>query len=338
MATTRFTTDDALTKEAWEEKRFRETEKKSFWKKFMSSDMNSICNVITELEKDRGDAITVPLLKRCKMAAITGGGQLEGREDQLTYVNDRLTLEEYRIGIRVRKLIDQQRVLMDISKDAQSQLEIRGAEIIDELIFTELFSDATLYMYSDSTSVPKSTNALATALAALHATNSKLNPALISAARAIAKTGNNRDFNPITPVALEGGQGMLVLVTHPYALYDFKQNSAYQQAIREAQDRGKDNPLFRDAVAVWDNVVIYEHEDVPTGTSGGQFYAKAKLMGAQAMLWAWGIRPKIEQEYFDYKAEVGYGYSLVAGVKKPTFESKDFGSIELTLAATDIGS
>jgi hypothetical protein len=126
-------------------------------------------------------------------------------------------------------------------------------------------------------------------------------------------------------------------------MYDLKTNSTFQQAMREAQERGKDNPLFKMADAIWDGVLVKEAERNGNGTDGGGgsvAWTKCALMGAQSLVWAWGATPEIVQEEFDYKNEIGYGWGMMAGVGKPAFNitgtSAEYGSLAVYVSRTQI--
>jgi len=122
-------------------------------------------------------------------------------------------------------------------------------------------------------------------------------------------------------------------------MYDLRVDSTFQQAMKDAQDRGKDNPLFRSATAIWDDVVIHETERLPLFTDGGSgstVGAHCVLMGAQALVWAWGKRPEVVQDTFDYGNEHGFATKMIGKAGKPKFNSKDYAVIGVTLAATNI--
>jgi hypothetical protein len=54
MAKTNFTTNDALTKKAWEEKLFRDSVKEAYFAKFTSAGSDTIVSEKTQLTKDKG--------------------------------------------------------------------------------------------------------------------------------------------------------------------------------------------------------------------------------------------------------------------------------------------
>ena len=143
---------------------------------------------------------------------------------------------------------------------------------------------------------------------------------------------------------------------HPWQAFDLKNNATFAQAQREAQNRGKDNPIFTGALGVWDGVIIHEHEYVPhllaatttnfsfraatdvdsdTQFTNGVHAFRALLCGQQAAVFAQSKDSLgMVEETFDYKNKVGYATGLIGGIQKISFNSKDYGVIAVDTAAT----
>lgn len=338
MGKTAFATSDALTKKAWEEKLFRDTVKMSYFSKFMGSSSDGMVQVNEKLSKDKGDNITFGIRMRLQGAGVNSGQALEGNEEKLQTYSFNVSLEEYAHAVRDRGPLDRQRAMFSIDEESQDALKGWGAEKIDSLCFTTLFASASKIFYRDQAAgAISSTATAATAKSALGA-NSLITPALISAVKAWANTGGNRAQTPLRPIRING-KNYFVLLIHPDAMYDIKNNSDFAQARREALQRGNDNPIFSGSEAIWDGVVIHEHENCPIATDGGSgavAWTKGALLGAQALVWAWGKRPNVVAKEFDYGREHGYAWSMISAAGKPSFNSKDYGSVQLYLARTNI--
>jgi N4-gp56 family major capsid protein len=338
MAINSFATNDALTKKAWDEKLFRDVVKESYFSKFMSEKGDNLIHVKTQLERSQGDNVTFALRMRGEFEGVTGSTRLEGNENSLTFYSDSVSLELYRIGVRVDNKLDAKRVMFSIEDEAKEALKESGTNKIEKLAFDAILADATINCYQTSATNFLQTATPGTAKAALHATNSLITPAFLSALKTYAKTGGGRDFVPLRPIKI-GGKDYYVLLVHPDVVYDLKQNAVLQGAWENARERSMDNPLFRDAEVVWDGVVVHSNERVTIGTDGGGAsvaFCKGVLMGAQSLIWAWGQRPQTVTETFDYKREIGYGWDMMAGVSKPQFNSQDFGSIGVYCARTNV--
>jgi N4-gp56 family major capsid protein len=202
-----------------------------------------------------------------------------------------------------------------------------------------LLASPTKILYRDGVAgAPSGTASSSTAKTALTAANSKITPNFISALRVWAKTGGAAATYRIRPVKIEGAEFYILLV-NPAVMYDLRTDSTFQTAQKDAQDRGKDNPLFRGATAIWDNVVIHETERIPLFTDGGGASvagAFGALMGAQALCWAWGERPNTVQQEFDYENEMGWAWEMIAKAGKPKFNSKDYGTVGVVFSCTNV--
>lgn len=338
MAKNSFATNDASTKKAWDEKLFRDVVKESYFSKFMSEKGDNLIHVKTQLEKSQGDNITFALRMRGEFEGVTGDTPLEGNENKLDFYNDNISLQLYRIGVRVGGKLDKKRVMFSIEDEAKEALKESGTNKIEKLCFDAILGASTRNCYQTSATNFLQTATEATAKAALHATNSLITPAFLSALKTFAKTGGSRRVVPIRPIKISG-KDYFVLLVHPDVVYDLKQNAILQGAWENARERSMDNPLFRDAEIVWDGVVVHSNERVTIGTDGGGAavpFCKGVLMGAQSLIWAWGERPETVSETFDYKNEIGYAWNMMAGVKKPRFNSEDFGSIAVYCARTNV--
>lgn len=329
MAKTTVLTGNNLTQKLWEEDLFRDTEKESYFMPRFAGGSDKIIHVNTKLEKKQGDTVTFGIRMRLSGNGVTSNQTLEGNEEKLTTHDFSVSLEEYAHAVRDAGPLDRQRPIYDMDAESRDALKVWGAEKIDSLIFTALAASPTKTFYGGSATTDNTLTA-----------NDKLTPAIISKVRAWAKTGgattSGRAQTPIRPVRVDGRE-YFVLLVHPYVMYDLKRDSEFAQALREAEVRGPSNPLFHGAAAIWDNVVVHEHENITwTTNSGAVNFSKCLFMGAQAGVWAWGTRPKTVAAEFDYGREHGFSYQMIAKAGKPVFNSKDYAVVGVNVANTNI--
>jgi len=361
MANTTIATTDALRKEQWEEKLFRDTMVESFFMgrfagysvqnllKGMPFDStpNDILHVVTKLESKgktktrEGDKITFGLIPRISPTThpgVTSGQTLKGKEVALTWYNFSLELERYRQAVSAGTPIDWHRAAFAMAPEGRAALLNWGIEKLDVLSINALDVSTYSKIFYKTSSGVQGTDTWATAKAALTAADGKLTPAMVSFIGAWCKTGGGRARVPIRPIYVDG-KPYLVWVVHPDVLYDWKQDSTVFQAWREAQARGNDNPIFRGASYIWDNNVIHEYENITTGTDAGTGaipYAKCHVLGAQALCWAWGERPSLVEDTEDYEEELYYAWRMTGIAGKPNFNSLDYGSVMVALARTNV--
>lgn len=335
---TQVATGATLAKKLYNEELFRDVVKETYFgPRFMSAKGDNLVHVKTDLEKGKGESIVFGLRMRLTGDGVTEGQTLEGNEEAINLHNFTTTLSRYRHGVRDDGPMTRQRTAFNITAEQEMALKDWGGEKVDALLFTALLDSPSKVFYRNSSGVSTAGSA-ATAISGLDATNSKISLNHIAFMKTWAKTGGNRQQIPLRPIRLDG-RDMFVLLTHDDALYDLKADSTFQQAMREAMNRGDSNPLFKDAVAVWQNVVIHEHENCSIATNGGGgsvAYAKGAFMGAQALVWAWGARPKVIKKDFDYEEEQGVSWGIIAKGAKPNFNSIDYGSLGAYFARTNV--
>jgi N4-gp56 family major capsid protein len=332
MSKTQIETTNALRVEAWEEELFRDVTAESyFMPRFAGEDDNNIMQTNTKLTGMDGDKVTFGIVRDLDGDGVTSRQTLEGNEENLQDGAFALELEEYAHGVRDAGPLDRKRPIYDIDDKHRNKLMRWMARKVDLLAFDAIQASPTKIFYGGT----------AASTAQITATD-KITPELISKTKAWALTGGAGSQSFLRPTMVDGKE-YFVYLTHPDGMFDIKRNSEFTQAMREAEVRGKENPLFTGAVAIWDGVVIHEHSRVATTTNWGAATdvagVKGIFMGAQALAWAWGKRPTVVAEEFDYGREHGYGVSMLAKTGKPVFDddSKDYGSIAIYTARTQIG-
>jgi N4-gp56 family major capsid protein len=339
MAKTAFATGNALTKKLYEEELFEDTEIESYFSRFMSEGTGSIVHVKNDLTKSKGDRITYGIRMRLSGAGVTSGQTLEGNEESLVTYSDTILLEEYAHAVRDQGPLDRQRAVFSIDEESVAALKTWGSEKMDDLKFDALQASPTQYFSLQSGTVTGGTSDPSASVT----TTDLLTPDMISFVKTWAKTGGNRANSgsgqtPLRPVNVDG-KTYFVLLVHPDVRYDLQTNATFAQAIREAKERGSENPLFTGAFAIWNGVVIHDHEKIAIATNWGGASVPGSqniFMGAQALTWANGKTPKLVAKEFDYGREHGYAWSIISGTEKPTFNSNDYGAIAVWTARTNV--
>jgi N4-gp56 family major capsid protein len=332
---------------------------------------NNIIQVKSDLMKQAGDTIVLPLSAKLTGNGVDGDNELEGHEESISSYSESILIDQKRFGVRLQGKLDERKVAYDMRKDAKEKLTIRLQEFLERQIFLKLggvtnttVTDvggtvvATGAAWSNTpTPIPIADEAAgtgsryicacATGTDALAATD-LITPGLISRAKIKAMLAHPK----IQPLRIDG-RDHYVLWVHPWQAYDLKNNAQFAQAMREAEVRGKDNPIFTGSLGVWDGVIVYEHPYVPfldvsvalnsfEAAAGGTTDAavdmfRALLCGRQAAVFA-----KCQsdngwvEETFDYKNKVGFATSLIGGIDKVMFNSLEYGVIAIDTAATSL--
>lgn len=307
----------------------------------METSIDSVIQMKTNLEKGKGGQLLFQLLKNSFNQGVTGNTTLEGNEEDLTVFTHNLTLEQYRHAVKYFRLSDQ-RATSNLPEAARTVIKNWGVEKLDKLAIDGWTASPTDIFYTEGNEFKRTATA-ATAANALTA-DDKITIELIQQLNAFADTGGDTaQTNPqriIRPATIPGESGkMRVLITHPDSVLDLKRDPEYQEFVKDARERGRTNPFFTGAVAIIDNVVIFPHRFVPVLTNTTNInYSKSVFCGAQSLLQAFGVRPELDEETFDYKNKIGTAWHMIAKAEKAVFNSIDYGSYGVYIANSGVSS
>ena len=365
--------DSGLRPELWQKVLYKNVKDNLYFSKFMGTGDSNIIQIKEDLKKDRGDTITVPLTTKLIGNGITGDDELEGNEEAISAYSDSIAIDQVRNAVRMTGELDEQTNVYDMRSDAKDKLSMWAQEYLERQFFLKLggvnntsltdvagnvvgtraaWSNAPARVPNDDIGAGYGDRYLcadySNGLDSLAATD-LITPELISRAKVKAETKQANGMPTMRPIKIDG-ENHYVLFIHPWQAFDLKNNATYAQAQREAQIRGRSNPIFTGAMGVWDNVIIHVHEYVPfldIDVAGYNFYSKdtgivagvdtfrALLCGAQAAVLATTKKSFIMREKdFDYGNKVGHSTGIMGGVQKITYNSVDYGVIALDTAAT----
>lgn len=316
---------------------------------------------LRDLEKDAGDQISFDLVLQLRGRPTSGDAILRGNEEDLKFYTDNLYIDQQRHGVNTGGKMSRKRTIHDMRDIARTRQSEYWARLFDETIFCYLsgargvnadFIEPTTFTgYAGNTFVaPDNLHILyggsATSKASLTNTD-KFSLGLIDRAVARAKTmGRGSAGVPaIQPVKIDGEEHY-VIVMHPYQEYDLRAASGstwidIQKAAAAAE--GRNNPLFKGGLGMYNNVILHEHNAVINfndyGAGSNVTAGRALFLGRQAGVVAFGSAGNSNMR-FDWNEEMeDRGNQLVVttgtifGVKKTAFTidgtSRDFGVIAL---------
>lgn len=332
---------------------------------------NNIVQLKNDLMKSPGDQVNFGLTARLSGDGVTGDSELEGNEEEINAYAEAVAIDQIRFGVRLTGKLDEQRNAYDMRMDAKDKLKIKMKEFIERQIFLKLGGVTNTSLVDIDGSVIGTRAAwsntpdyipdadetagygdrylcadFASGTTSL-ATTDLLTPQLISRVRTKAKLSSPK----IQPLDING-KSYYVMFVHPWQAYDLKQNAQFAQAMREAEVRGKENPIFTGALGIWDGVVLIEHEYVPfldvtvagnsfRGVSSGTDCAvdafRAILCGRQAAGFAQASNPAgWVEKTFDYENQTGFAVSMIGGIQKLVFNSLEYATVVLDTAATSL--
>jgi len=356
----------ALRPEIWQKELYKDVIDNLFFanKNMIGKDTNNIIQIKDELAKEEGDAITFGLSGKLSGEGVDGDDELEGQEEEISSYAEQVTIDQKRFGVKLKGKLDSQSAAYDMRSDAKEKLAIRLSEFIERQYFIKLagitsvdLQDVNGTVYSASATwsnsapiVPAADEAAGTGDRYLCADSDGLDSLaatdvmtldLITRIKVKAQLSSPK----IRPLKI-GGENIWVLFLHPWQVADLKAASGNWSLIqRDAEIRGKNNPIFSGALGFYNGVLLHEHEYVPVCQASSDFSPGATAAGAQAFRALLcgrqaGVMAETKfskffvEEPFDFKNKVGYATGMIGGIQKPAFNSLDYGVIALDTGAT----
>jgi len=363
MAATEFATGSAQNVLNWSTKAFRESLKSThLFQKFvglgkkvngMPTKKRAVIEFFDEMDKGEGDTVKYDLLMQMTKDPITGDNRAKGMGEALVYYQDSLVIDQMRFPHEFKRM-SQQRTLHDLRSDAQENISDKCGDTLESYMWRFLCGDTTI-SFGQSGTAPDSahyyvcgdvshTGTIATDEGSLGA-NDQLSLEDLDYAKEKA-TVPTTGIPPIRPVKIEGGEYFIV-VLHPYQATDIRlgigpgTNIDWTTIQQYANVRGLKNPVFTGALGVYHGMIIFETHHIHSPVSNVR---RGMLLGAQAGSFALANPyDKMDQSRYgkknymswaedadDYGNQKGICGGMVCGIKKNTFNSKDFGTLAIT--------
>lgn len=320
MAKTTIATSHGLTNEQWEASLFTTYQEKTFFSRFKGTDTNAIVQVKRELQKSAGDAINFGLAGTLSGAGVSGNNTLgtgdTSNEEAMNFYDQRVVIDQIRNGTRIAGIMDEKRVAFNMRNQAKSQLTEWMARNEDAALFTAVnTADTVLTSFITGTGL--------TVDAIIDMKKEAMFPS-------DANIGVGQKTRKLKPFTLEMGEEVFVLGVNPADAAALKKSADFKTYQYHGNVRGGDNPIFTGALGNVNGVIIHEHSGFAVGAP--------VLMGAQALLLAYGKEIMYGEDTFDYDNQTGFMIGSVRGVALTKFEDTvdastgSFGAIKFNIA------
>lgn len=318
---------------------------------------------VTKLTKTtRGVECVMQLVQDLQTDGVAGDNELDGNEEALVNDAQIIRIDQLRHGVKSAGEMSEQETVIRFRAQAREKLSFWLADKIDEMGFLVIAGRAFTINTDGSTRglsqlpqlsfaadvVAASANRIvhagaATSEATITAAD-KMSWDLLVEAQAFAKR------KKVKPIRAGGREHYAVCMTTEQ-MRDLKLDTEYKSIVQNAGPRGDKNPLFKNAAAVVQGLMLFEHNQVynTLGIAGGSKWgaggaidgAQAKLLGAQAMAFATIENAFMrESDKTDYGNRPGIAFGRKFGILKPQFitgatagVAEDFGTVAIKTAA-----
>jgi N4-gp56 family major capsid protein len=343
------TVNSANVEELWDAKFFKEYVRANRFKRYMGTTPNSIIQLREDLTKKAGDGITIPLVTKLSGAGVTGNGLLEGNEEALGNYGHKIEVATRRNAVAVTDN-DQQLTGIQLRDSAKEMLKLWCMEKLRTDIIRAMHSIAGT-AYASASEGAKDTWLAGNSDRVIFGdgsvggyTDHSADLALVTAAMTLdketvskAKATAELASPIIRPVTVGEDSENYVMFVGSGAFRDLK--SDLGTSLQNAQERGDNNPLWKDGDLMWDGVVIRKIQEIGTIGTVGASSARIEpyfLCGAQAIGTAYAKRPKSTTDVRDYGFVKGVGIHEMLGVEKLVYNSIDHGVLTGYVGATAI--
>lgn len=322
----------ALRPELWRKQLFADVRDNLYMTRFIGTNEQSMIQELEDLKKEAGSNISFGLGMKLSGAGITGDSTLEGNEEAMVDYDEDLAIDQLRHAVRLTGRMDEKKSAYNMRVSAKNRLADWWAERIDKEIVDKLCGNVSSTFANTPTAAAASRALFVGGQSSIAniTTANKFDTKMLDAAKETAKLASPM----IRPVRV-GGKEYYVAILHPYSMTALRQDPVWNQAQREANVRGEDNPIFSGAAGIYNGIVIHEHEYIyRTGDgSGGAQVARNVFCGQQSGVIGWGANVQWVEKSFDYGNSWGISCGAIFGTIKPIFNSVDYGVITMYAAA-----
>lgn len=306
-----------LVPKVWAKKVWHEGVKDSYFDKFTAMDGSNVVHQNKDLTTVKGDSVVFGL-----MMNLTGSG-VEGNRQKLSGAEDTLNIYDFTVQTQlVRNAVsrfeaDDQKSQYDMLKEIKVVLKQWLSDWLDNKLISKLSYNPSNgeVLYASAAGTQSSITA-----------NDKLTTTIISRAKRKAMMHAPK----VQPIKVDGMDKYIMLV-HPWAARDLKDDPKWLAAQQNANIRGSKNPIFTGALGEYDGVILYEYERVQTGNIGASSanVCQNLLLGKQAACFAVARPAKHIEQTDDYGNIAGNGIAFYGAVEKTKFNGLDYGIINV---------
>lgn len=321
-----------LRPELWRKALFADVRDLLYMEKFMGTTEQDMIMEMEDLKAVAGAKINYGLGMKLSGTGITGDSTLEGNEEATADYEEEIEIDQLRHAVLLTGSMDEKKSAYKMREKAKNRLADWWAERLEQECFDKLCGKTTSTFANTPTAAAATRSIFAGGQSAVANITStmKMDTKILDAAKEMAKLASPR----IRPIRVDKKQYYVVFL-HTYSATALRQDPVWNQAQRDANIRGEDNPIFSGALGFYNGMIIHEHDYIyrTNDGSGAAYVARNILCGQQAGVMAWGRPVKWVEKLFDYENQWGISCGAIFGTIKPMFNTLDYGVITMHAAA-----
>lgn len=363
MATTNFGRLTTQQLQTWSRDIWQAARDWAFVNNFIGDGETAMIQRISELkETKQGARCVITLVPDIEGDGVVGDSQLEGNEAELKAADQVIQLDQLRnANVHEGRMADQRSVVR-FREQSKNKLAYWLAQRIDQLAFLTLSgvnynfttnggqrvgSEFPFLAFAGDVTAPSSNRHArwsASGGLTMSADTTQIaaadTPSWAMLVQAKAMAANNY----IKPIRGDGGYAFYNVFMTPTGMARLKQDPAFLDAWKHAQERGNENPIFKgtsqggakgiliDGLNILEYRQVYNTSGAASGSkwgSGGTIDGQRVLLcGAQALGFGDIGMPMWDEKDFDYNNRPGISIAKIFGMKKPVFPAVHTGTLE----------
>lgn len=295
---------------------------------------------LDNLNKEPGDGITVPLRKKLTGAGKYGDKTLWDNEEALTFYYLKVFINQLRHASGTAGRMTRQRTAFDSDEQAARALGQWLADKRDGMVFESAYRLIPAHIQAstgtgglgitaryhvnwyapDSSTLTGFGSAPANAAAVTGQEDLLADTATqIMGVSLLDDIAAELAVQNILPIIVDGEE-RYPIVLHPYQTKQLRRDSEWQAAVQAGWKRGRDNPLFKKAIGLWNSLIVYENNRIEAGNNNCR---RAIAFGANFMAYARAGEAFTDRETWDYGNQHRYMAGVVNGWNRADFQSDD---------------
>lgn len=353
MAETRFARGDALTVEHWSRLLAYDIVYRSPIGPMIGKSEDSIIHLKDDISKDKGDKVTFGLLAKLTGEGFTENEIAQGNGEALSLFSDAITVNELGHVVDIPnpgRSIDSARVRVPLRAAARRGLRTWWQERLAVSFFNQVCSNTVqsdtkftgMNAVTDATRVVRlNTDSSFATVANDESLASGDDFTLTHIDIAVEQARAPSSGVPLRPTNIVPGEGgsdldddKYVMYIHPYQKTQLRRSTDTGQWLdiqKSAMQGGQvsRNPIFTGALGMYNNVILKESNQIPTGVNSSDGTAvsnvrRAVLLGAQSCAAAFSANGGANamgwnEELFDHKRRMEVSTLRIWGMKKCRF-------------------
>jgi len=353
MSNTTFASGNKVTR--WSLRLWKEYVREERFARYTGEEPNNVFQIVSDLQKQRGETVTIPLITKLSNSPIYDDNTLEGNEEALSNYADSVTVRQIRMAV-ARGEHEQSKGVIDILEGARYMLkkwmmeQLRDVKIARMLCPNldgtttyastseadkdlHLAANTDRYLFGALLS-NRSTTDHSASLLNVDTTDDTLDRGIISLLKRIAESADPL----LTPITVGEDEEWWVAFTgtNPHRDFTADMDNVHPSAAPRSLEK---NPIYRSGDQVYQNVVVRRIPEMASigtvGASSAPVYQVA-FCGAQAVWTAWAKLTRAVRngrDGSDYGNIRGVGICETRESKKTTWNSKQHGMVTGYVAA-----